>query len=484
MASPVPPELVGPRQSPSGGRGHGLLYPAVALGVTALSLVLLQLLVGRRLAEQQLQQLSTQVAANLVLGEVALERFSPSVLAQLSGLRLAVGARPELPALSGPRPLADRQLRLQARQLRAALCRHLPRCPAVWPSDSGPRGVWVELGSPLETVWLFAPLPSLRGWPPDPRLLSLALGVAGLTTGLLFLAVEVQRPLRQLEQALGAVGLEVRPAALPARGAAAVRQLTQHFNAMLARLERASMDRSTMLAGIAHDLRAPLTRLRLRQDWAGAAADLGALERITRQFLLFAGAEQESPLLVPLDQLVAEAAAVVGEVPLTMALAPMQRRVRPIAISRAVTNLLENALAHGAPPLHLVLRADGSDGFEIQVWDRGPGIAADQWAAALAPFQRLDPARGGQEGHCGLGLAIAERIASDHGGGLRRLVAEGPTGPMGAGFGVGLWGRSLSPDVSTESHPLTSRRLAVRFQSDLRSRVLGLIRRLRRLPPC
>jgi len=436
-ASPVPPE---PTAAAVGWR-HWLLYPAVALGVTALSLLLLQLLMGRRLAEQQLQQLSSQVATNLVLGEVALERFSPPVLAQLSGLRLTVGPRPDAGSMvAGIARPADHQLRIQARLLRSELCSHLPRCPVVWPSDTGPRGVWIEMGSPLETVWLFAPWPSLRGWPPDPRLLSLALVAAGLTTGLLFLAVEVQRPLRQLEQALGAVGLEVRPAAVPARGAAAVRQLTQHFNAMLARLERASQERSTMLAGIAHDLRAPLTRLRLRQDWASAEADLGALERITRQFLLFAGAEQEPPLLVPLDELVAEAAAVVGEAPLTMELEPMWRRVRPIAIGRAVTNLLENALAHGAPPLRLVLRDGGSEGFEIQVWDRGPGIAPGQWAGALAPFHRLDPARGGQEGHCGLGLAIVERIARDHGGGLVRLTEH-----QSGGFGVGLRGRSLPP---------------------------------------
>ncbi|MFZ0408485.1 MAG: ATP-binding protein [Cyanobium sp.] len=434
----MPPEPVGSGRRCGGGWRHGLLYPAVALGAAALSLLLLQMLVGRRLAEQQLQQLTPQVTANLVLAEVALERFSPPVLAQLTGLSLAVGPRPEAGSIAGTGGSLDPRLRLQARLLRGELCRHLPRCPAVWPSQVGPRGVWVELGSSLETVWLFAPLPSLRGWPPDPRLLSLALVLAGLTTGLLFLVVEVQRPLRQLEQALGAVGLEVRPAALPARGTAAVRQLTQHFNAMLERLERASQERSTMLAGIAHDLKAPLTRLRLRRDWAGAEADLRALERITRQFLLFAGAEQEAPLPVPLDQLVAEAAAVVGEVPLTMELEPLRRRVRPIAISRAVTNLLENALAHGAAPLRLVLRADGGAGFEIQVWDRGRGIAAEQWAGALTPFQRLDPARGGQEGHCGLGLAIAERIARDHGGGLVRLAAG-----EGAGFGVGLRGRSL-----------------------------------------
>ena len=459
------PEAGGCRRGIGAGWSHGLLYPAVALGATALSLLLLQMLVGRRLAEQQLQQLVPQVTANLVLAEVALERFSPPALAQLSGLRLAVGPRPEAGSIAVVGGSLDPRLRLQARLLRSELCRHLPRCPAVWPSQAGPRGVWVELGASLETVWLFAPLPSLRGWPPDPRLLSLALVAAGLTTGLLFLVVEVQRPLRQLEQALGAVGLEVWPAAVPARGTVAVRQLTQHFNAMLARLERDSQERTMMLAGIAHDLRAPLTRLRLRRDWAGVEADLGALERITRQFLLFAGAEQELPLALPLDQLVAEAAAVVGTAALTMELEPLCRCVRPIAISRAVTNLLENALAHGAPPLRLVLRSRGSDGFEIQVWDRGRGIAAEQWASALTPFQRLDPARGGQTGHCGLGLAIAERIARDHGGGLVRLTgrpggdaggeagaqvplaapADGDSAGEGAGFGVGLRGRSLPP---------------------------------------
>jgi two-component system osmolarity sensor histidine kinase EnvZ len=75
----------------------------------------------------------------------------------------------------------------------------------------------------------------------------------------------------------------------------------------------------------------------------------------------------------------------------------------------------------------------------IEVWDRGAGIAAAAWPIALEPFQRLDVARGGQ-GHCGLGLAIADRIARLHGGALRRL--EG-----GGGFGVALTGRSLpSPD--------------------------------------
>jgi signal transduction histidine kinase len=447
----------------------------------------------------------------------------------------------------------------------------------------------------LETVWLFVPLQPAVGWPPDPGLLSLSLGLGGLTAGLLFQLQEVQRPLRRLEQALSQVALAAGGAPLPPRGTASVRRLTGRFNAMVEQLERNERERSTMLAGIAHDLRSPLTRLRLRlhlaaearrptalerpgeasapeeardggprplgpaamaegtgepevaparpapephdgeglegpergarptgdaaasgragappapagacpggertdavttrgaspapgersagrevapaeatapggdrtprsaeplpsglpaEEAAAIATDLDALERITGQFLLFAGADrQEEPVLLPLEALLAEtAAAVVGHLPLELELTALQRRVRPTALARAITNLLENAVAHGHPPLRLVLRplapepggaaTDGAtgEGFEIQIWDRGAGISREDWPRALTPFLRLDGARRGR-GHSGLGLAIAGRIAADHGGGLRRLEGE-------AGFGVALWGRSLPP---------------------------------------
>jgi two-component system osmolarity sensor histidine kinase EnvZ len=304
-------------------------------------------------------------------------------------------------------------------------------------------------------VWLFAPLPPLPGWPPDPLLLVLALGSGGLGAVLLYLALEVQRPLRRLEQALAELRFD-QPGSLslPAGGSGAVRRLTARFNGMVERLERSGRERATMLAGMAHDLRSPLTRLRLRLDLAASApglteadrhrstADLNALERITRQFLLFAGAEQGEPaVLVPLHALVAEVAALVGDGPLVLDLQPLERRVQPTALARAVGNLLENALQYGTTPLRLVVRAADPDpqGFRIEVWDRGAGIPAEAWSMALQPFQRLDAARGGL-GHCGLGLAIADRIARQHGGDLRRLE-------LGGGFGVALTGRSLPPQA-------------------------------------
>lgn len=449
MASPAPPEHPPdlPPGAPLAAWRRRLGYGATTAGFTALALLLLQLLLAQRLEQQQRRQLANQVAGSVLLAELGLERFNPAALADLSGMRLAVGPRPPAAATPGqPAPLALRQ---QAEVLRNDLCRRLSHCPLVWPT--GPvgrgRGAWVELQSPLETVWLFAPMAPRHGWPPDPQLASLALVAGGLASLLLFLALEVQRPLRRLEGGLAQVGLDSdqpQPPLVAPGGTAAVRRLTQRFNAMLNRIEGTGRERRTMLAGLAHDLRSPLTRLRLRLASSGpltgderrrAEADLAALERITRQFLQFVGAEtQEEPVWVPLEALVAEAANGVDQVQLD--LEPMGRCVLPIALGRAIANLLDNAETHGQPPLRLVLRSVGQEGFAIEVWDGGPGIAGADWGRALQPFQRLDPARSGV-GHSGLGLAIAERVAQAHGGSLERLA------PPQGGFAVVFRGRSL-----------------------------------------
>jgi two-component system osmolarity sensor histidine kinase EnvZ len=404
----------------------------------------LHLVLAQRLERQQRRQLATQVSALVLLAEVALERYSPAELAVLLATPVVVGPQPPR-AVTPSRP-ADGALRRQAERLRADLCRKLTACPLVWPGGPG-RGAWVQLNTSLDTAWLFVPIPALRGWPPDPQMLSLAGAFGGLAALLLFLSLEVQRPLRQLDAALEGVGLDQQPRPVPERGTGAVRHLTARFNTMLWRLQQASQERATMLAGIAHDLRSPLTRLRLRlarqTPWSAeerqrAERDLTALEQITAQFLLFVGAEgKESPLRLPLEALVAEAANGVDTVELD--LEPMERRVRPVALARAVVNLLLNAETHGQPPLRLALRPLPEEGFAIAVADGGPGIPEAEWERAKQPFQRLDPARGGL-GHSGLGLAIAERVARAHGGTLscrRASAAEG------GGFVVVLTGQSL-----------------------------------------
>ena len=421
-------------------------YGLVGLGVALLSTLQLQLLLAERLQRDRITQQGPEVLFQLRLAELALDRLPPARLARLSGLPLRVGAKP-------PRR-SDRALEVQAQLLRQELCASLNPCPSVLPAFAPQRGVWVQLLSPLDPVWLLVPIPPVRPWPPDPWLLLVGLGLGGSVALLLFFLLEVQRPLLLLQQVLGGVGRRGWPEVQQEQGTLVVRQLTARFNAMVQRLQAVEEERAVMLAGIAHDLKSPLTRLRFRislldlaqadlqqADLQQAVVDLDSLERITGQFLLFAGGgDQEAAIAVPLEQLLAEQAAGLAASELELDLEPLVRVVQPVALARAVANLIANARSYGAPPLRLQLRAaePPGEGFRIVIWDCGPGIPPERWDQALMPFQRLDAARGGG-GHCGLGLAIAARVARSHGGHLERLEADGDSAWR---FGIALQGRS------------------------------------------
>jgi two-component system osmolarity sensor histidine kinase EnvZ len=421
-----------------------LRYGLPGLGVALLASVQLQVLLAERLQRDRIAQQGPEVLFQLRLAELALDRLPPAKLARLSGLPLRVGATPPT--------RRDRALEDQAALLRQELCPGAEPCPTVLPAAGPQRGVWVEVLAPLDPVWLLVPIPPVRPWPPDPWLLLVGLGLGTGTALLLFFWWEVQRPLLQLRQALARVGQHQWPGLQRERGTAMVRQLTGRFNATVQRLQAAERERAVMLAGIAHDLKSPITRLRFRlsladlpaPDLRQAEADLAAMERITGQFLLFSGGgDNEAAVAVPLQQLLAEQAAGLDAAQLELDLEPLERVVQPVALARAVANLIDNARSHGAPPLRLQLRAaePAGEGFRIVLWDGGTGIAAEQWDQALMPFQRLDAARGGS-GHCGLGLAIAARVARAHGGQLERLEGDAAGARR---FGIALLGRSIGP---------------------------------------
>lgn len=421
-----------------------LRYGLPGLGVALLASVQLQVLLAERLQRDRIAQQGPEVLFQLRLAELALDRLPPAKLARLSGLPLRVGATPPT--------RRDRALEDQAALLRQELCPGAEPCPTVLPAAGPQRGVWVEVLAPLDPVWLLVPIPPVRPWPPDPWLLLVGLGLGTSTALLLFFWWEVQRPLLQLQQALARVGQHQWPGLQRERGTAMVRQLTGRFNATVQRLQAAERERAVMLAGIAHDLKSPITRLRFRlsladlpaPDLRQAEADLAAMERITGQFLLFSGGgDNEVAVAVPLEQLLAEQAAGLDAAELELDLEPLERVVQPVALARAVANLIDNARSHGAPPLRLQLRAaePAGDGFRIVLWDGGTGIGAEQWDQALMPFQRLDAARGGS-GHCGLGLAIAARVARAHGGQLERLEHDAAGARR---FGIALQGRSIGP---------------------------------------
>jgi len=403
-------------------------WSGLALGSWTFCLLVLQVLFGQQLEQLQTAQLGRDLALNVRLTELALERYPPHLVTELTGLDLAVAIRPK-PVLAAPSAGFQRQIQALQNQL----CERLSHCPMIIADQdqNENRGVWIELISPLEPIWLRVNVRTPMSWPPEPTLLGLSLVGAGMICGGLFLLIEVEAPLRGLEKALSRVGEGLEPDAVAARGAPEVQRLTRRFNAMVRRLAANRQERATMLAGIAHDLRAPITRLKFRlsmpelntKERERCAGDLQSLERITGQFLLFAGGgDEEHSVPVPLDQLLAEVACSHPPDQLQLDLESLEVKVKPVALSRAVANLIDNAFTYGkAPVVVRLLRKD--DQCSIEVWDQGQGMPKEEWEQALQPFHRLDASRGGQ-GHCGLGLAIVVHVARLHGGHLNCYYAE------------------------------------------------------------
>lgn len=289
---------------------------------------------------------------------------------------------------------------------------------------NGP-GLWVRLAGEAERwLWVDVPFPTPESWVDSAPVIPLV-GFVLAFVAALFLVVQVNRPLRRLGAALAQVGGHGEPKPLPAEGSSEIRALTGNFNAMLERLKSLERDRATMLAGIAHDLRTPITRLQLQIELAGGERkeamlrELAQMSEIFEQFRLFAGGGQGGRVEArDLGLLLEELAEPWCEQGLILDLRPeLIALVKPAALRRAVGNLLDNAFAYGARPVTLSLGASG-DEVRVEVSDRGPGIPEADIAEALRPFSRLDPARGGS-GHSGLGLAIVERLITDMGGCLQ-----------------------------------------------------------------
>ena len=279
----------------------------------------------------------------------------------------------------------------------------------------------------------------------NPHQLLVIVVVGGLVMSLiafLFLKNQV-RPILRLAGAAEAFGRGQHVTYRPS-GATEVRAAGQAFLEMRERIENHIEQRTLLLSGVSHDLRTPLTRMRLalsmmedEPEAQALLADVREMEALIDRFLDFARGEvSEDPVPVRLrewlDTRVAEAQRAGQQVLLRPGPDPAPLRIRPGLLARALDNLIGNATRYGTRAEISLIEEPGQ--LVLVVEDDGPGIAAEDRAAALRPFVRLDPARGATKGAgVGLGLAIAADAVRLHGGRLE----------LGQGAQPGLGGLSV-----------------------------------------
>ncbi len=245
----------------------------------------------------------------------------------------------------------------------------------------------------------------------------------------------VSRPLKVLSSAATEIGKGKTPEPVPEAGPQEIRTLSRAFNQMSQDLARLDADRALILAGVSHDLRTPLARLRLGVEMSGddaalkdgMSADIDEMDRIINQFLDFARTDGgEPPQLVHLEEIAADVVeqyhrrgarvdADLGSVPGLV--------LQPLAMRRVVLNLLDNALRYGEHAVQIRTRAEG-DAAVLEVLDRGPGVPPEALERLKQPFTRLEVARS-DKGGAGLGLAIVDRVVRQHGGTFALEPREG-----------------------------------------------------------
>jgi len=220
-------------------------------------------------------------------------------------------------------------------------------------------------------------------------------------------------------------------------GTREVRNAATAFQTMKIRLRRSIQQRTEMLAGVSHDLRTPLTRMKLSlallpssPETKELGDDVADMQRMIEGYLAFARGEgDEEPVPCDLSDLLEDVAVGARRDNADVSVSwqgDMNVELRPTAIKRCITNLVSNALRHGKrAELHATR---GRTSVEITVDDDGPGIPEERYEDVFRPFVRLDESRNIDTGGSGLGLTIARDIARSHGGDV--TLAKSPLGGL------------------------------------------------------
>lgn len=288
-------------------------------------------------------------------------------------------------------------------------------------------------------------MPPPRPWHSATFLAAFAVMTIAAVLLIIWAVTRLMRPVRLLAEAADRLGRDVNAMPLPETGPSEVATAARAFNQMAERIRRFVADRTQMLAAIGHDLRTPITRLRLRAEFMDddeqrrkMLSDLDEMERMIAATLAFArddaAAEPASPIdLAALCRTVAdEAADAEPDKAERIAYAGPDRlvvRARPVALKRAVANLVGNALAYGGAA-RLVLAPPDGGLVRLTVEDDGPGIPEGELEAVFAPFRRLEGSRNRETGGTGLGLTITRNILRAHGGDV--VLRNRPGGGLAA----------------------------------------------------
>jgi signal transduction histidine kinase len=246
------------------------------------------------------------------------------------------------------------------------------------------------------------------------------------------------KPLRQLADAADSLDITRVSEPLPEQGSSEVRAATRAFNRMQKRIYEDVRERTGMLAAITHDLQTPLTRLRLRLEKLPDEAlrnklvgDMQAMQQMLQEGLELARSldTSEALQLLDLDSLLdslCSDAAEAGQQAKYIEHAPVQLKAHPLALRRALSNLLDNAVKYGQRAEVSLSR--NAHQCHIRIRDFGPGIPPELLETVFTPFYRIEHSRSRETGGTGLGLAIARNIVQRHNGEL--TLANHPEGGL------------------------------------------------------
>lgn len=306
-------------------------------------------------------------------------------------------------------------------------------------TEFGKSWFWVEFSSGEHHISIGFPQDRLDMQSPMALLLIMVATILLALATSIILARRITRPLQNLASAASSVGMGHTPEKLDEGGVQELADLSCTFNKMAQQVKELLENRTTLLAGISHDLRTPLARMRLAIELLPDDADnkiivrlkndVEEMNRLIGEFLAFSrGLEKELPQRVELNgmlQALIDNAAVDGKRIRGLTQESCERTVGVMALRRIVGNLLGNALRYGGDHEIEVVCECADKVTLIRILDRGPGIPAEEFENVFRPFYRLESSRNTVTGGSGLGLAIARQLAEANGWKITLLPREG-----------------------------------------------------------